>query len=54
VFDELRQADRSLGAKAVLQRHRASILEVDTDDEGVVIDIDDPDTYQRIFGVLPE
>jgi len=51
VFDELRRVDRAVGAKEVVRRHRDAILEVDVDDEGVVLDVDDPAAYRRLFGV---
>lgn len=49
VFDALRQADPSMGAKAVLRAHRVEDVEVD--DPGVVDDIDTPEDYARVFGV---
>jgi molybdenum cofactor cytidylyltransferase len=51
VFNELRHADRSLGARAVLRAHAGAILDVEVPDEGVLVDVDDPDDYARVFGV---
>lgn len=50
LFSELARADRGVGAKAVLAAHRADILDVEVPDEGVLIDIDDPAAYARVFG----
>jgi CTP:molybdopterin cytidylyltransferase MocA len=50
VFGELRKADRELGARAVLRAHAGAILDVDVSDDGVVIDLDDPADYARVFG----
>lgn len=49
VFDELRRADPSLGAKAVLRAHADQILNVEVDDEMVLRDVDTPEDYQRAF-----
>jgi CTP:molybdopterin cytidylyltransferase MocA len=35
----------------VVRAHGASVLDVEVPDEGVLIDIDDPEEYARIFGV---
>jgi len=50
LFDELRRADRSVGAKAVVRAHAASILDVPVDDEGAFLDIDTPEDYERVVG----
>ena len=51
LFAELRRADRSLGARVVLRAHADAILEVEAPDDGVLIDVDDPEDYARVFGV---
>jgi CTP:molybdopterin cytidylyltransferase MocA len=51
VFDELRRVAPGDGARAVVRAHGASVLDVEVPDEGVLIDIDDPEEYARIFGV---
>jgi molybdenum cofactor cytidylyltransferase len=53
VFEELRQADPTIGARVVLRAHLARILDVDVGDVGAVLDIDDPEEYARVFGVPP-
>jgi molybdenum cofactor cytidylyltransferase len=49
VFDELRRADPSVGAKAVVRAHADQIVNVDVDDEMVLRDVDTPEDYQRAF-----
>lgn len=51
VFDELRHADSSRGAKAVVHAHRDRVLDVEVDDPGVLVDVDSVDDYRRVFGV---
>jgi molybdenum cofactor cytidylyltransferase len=53
VFGELRRAAREVGAREVLRAHADTILNVEVPDEGVLIDVDDPDEYARIFGSVP-
>jgi molybdenum cofactor cytidylyltransferase len=53
VFDQLRQADPSRGAKAVVRAHEAAIADVDVDDPGVLADIDTPASYRALFGCDP-
>lgn len=53
LFGELRRADRAFGARMVLRAHADAILNVEVEDEGVVIDLDDPDDYARAFGTRP-
>lgn len=50
VFDELRRADPSVGAKAVLRAYERAVLNVETDDPGVMADIDTPEDYRAVFG----
>ena len=55
LFGELRRADRALGARAVVRAHAAETVQVEVPDANVLVDIDDPETYHRVFGVpLPE
>jgi CTP:molybdopterin cytidylyltransferase MocA len=51
LFDELRRADPSQGAKAVVRAHAAAIVDLDSDDAAVVHDIDAPDDrdYARML-----
>jgi molybdenum cofactor cytidylyltransferase len=50
VFDALRHADPSIGAKAVLRAHHDRLLNVEVPDRAVVDDVDTPEDYRRIFG----
>ena len=49
IFEELRRADPSAGAKPVVHAHAAEEVNVDVDDEGAFIDIDRPEDYERFI-----
>ena len=49
LFDELRRADPSKGAKPVVHAHAAEEVNVDVDDDGPFIDVDTPDDYERLI-----
>ena len=53
LFDELRHVDPELGAKPVVRAHAADGLEIDTEDQGAFDDVDTPEDYERVFGVMP-
>jgi molybdenum cofactor cytidylyltransferase len=48
LFDELRAADPSVGARAVLRAHALEILDVPVEDAGAFDDIDTPQDYERL------
>ncbi len=48
LFAELLAAPLDQGARAVVHKFSGDVLEVPTKDEGVILDIDDPETYRRI------
>jgi molybdenum cofactor cytidylyltransferase len=50
MFDELRQADPEVGAKAVVRAYLAATVYVDVNDAGVIGDVDTPEDYRRLFG----
>jgi molybdenum cofactor cytidylyltransferase len=50
VFDELRAAPLSEGARIVVRAHWAESLDVLVDDPGCLIDIDTPTDYNRVVG----
>jgi molybdenum cofactor cytidylyltransferase len=50
VFQELRHADVSVGARAVVRAHAGRVVEVDVDDAGVLGDVDTPGDYQLQIG----
>lgn len=54
LFDELRQADPAVGAKAVMRAHADAIEEIDVPDPGIVNDIDDQTAYKEAFGRFPQ
>jgi len=51
LFGELLAAPTDKGARAVVWAHAADILEVPTDEEGVVLNINDPDMLKRTIGL---
>ncbi|MFQ5818021.1 MAG: NTP transferase domain-containing protein [Terriglobia bacterium] len=53
LFDELRRAPRDVGARAAVRNHPNDILEVPTQEEGVVLNINDPDAYEKILKQPP-
>jgi molybdenum cofactor cytidylyltransferase len=53
LFAELRTADPSVGAKAVVRARAGDVLAVDVPDPGVLRDIDVPEDYRRMFGTFP-
>lgn len=48
VFQDLRDADPAVGAKAVFAKHRLRIVNVEVDDPGAFEDIDTPEDYERL------
>jgi len=47
LFAELLAAPLDQGAKTVVHAHRDETLEIDTEDEGITIDIDTPEEYRQ-------
>jgi molybdenum cofactor cytidylyltransferase len=47
LFEELLSAPDDKGARAVVWAHAGDVLEVPTDEEGVILNINDPDMLQR-------
>jgi CTP:molybdopterin cytidylyltransferase MocA len=47
VFHELRRADPSTGAKAVVRANAARVVDVEVADDGALIDLDTRDEYRR-------
>lgn len=50
VFQDLREADPSVGAKAVFAKHRPRIVNVEVEDPGAFIDLDTPEEYKKVLG----
>jgi molybdenum cofactor cytidylyltransferase len=47
LFAELLKTPLDQGAKAVVGAHRTETLEIDTEDEGIILDIDTPEEYKK-------
>jgi CTP:molybdopterin cytidylyltransferase MocA len=54
LFDELRAADPTFGAKSVVRAHEDHIVNVPVDDPGAYVDIDTPEDYQQALHRLPQ
>jgi len=50
LFPELLSAPLDEGAKRVVRAHRGDTLEVETEDEGILLDIDTPEEYRQYVG----
>ena len=48
LFDELRAAPLTLGAKTVVRAHADTLVNVAVDDEGCLVDVDTPEDYRRV------
>ena len=47
LFGELLAAPEDKGARAVVWAHSGDVLEVPTDEEGVILNLNDPDMLKR-------
>jgi molybdenum cofactor cytidylyltransferase len=54
LYGELLAAPADKGARAVVWAHAADILEVPTDEEGVILNLNDPDMLRRALEPHPE
>jgi molybdenum cofactor cytidylyltransferase len=50
LYDELLAADVEIGARAVVRAHRDATVEVPTDEEGVILNLNDPEKLRRAMG----
>lgn len=50
VYEELLSAPMDKGARAVVWAHAGEIAEVPTNEEGCVLNLNDPDTFQKVSG----
>jgi molybdenum cofactor cytidylyltransferase len=50
LFDAIRAADPSSGAKPIVRAHASLDGDVDVDDEGAFGDVDTPEDYSRLLG----
>lgn len=53
LFDELRAAPADVGARHVVYQHAADVLEVPTDEEGIVLNINDKAAYEKVLQMVP-
>ncbi len=51
LYNELLAAPANMGARSVVWAHAAEVLEVPTDEEGVVLNLNDPDMLKRATGI---
>jgi|SRR5579859_1312635 len=51
LYDELLRAPLDTGARSVVWAHSSEIQVVQTNEEGCVLNLNDPDTLQKAFGV---
>lgn len=54
LFADLRAADLSRGARAVIAAHLPDVLDVPVEDAGAIQDIDTPEDYERYTGLRLE
>ena len=47
LYDELLQASPTVGARQVVWAHRDEVLEVPTDEEGIALNLNDPETLRK-------
>jgi|SRR5215472_7710164 len=48
LYSELLQAPEEIGARAVVRTHASDVLEIPVEEEGVVLNLNDPESLQRI------
>lgn len=51
LFDELLQASPEIGARQVVWSHTQDVQEFPTEEEGVVLNLNDPDTLKKFVGI---
>jgi len=51
LYPELLHAPAEVGARAVVRAHASEVVEVETEEEGVVLNLNDPETLRRYGGV---
>ncbi len=53
VFFEVMALEGDIGSRAIFGNHLEGIAKVEVEDEGILLDIDDPDDYDRLRGKSP-
>ena len=54
LFAELKTASPDIGARSVVWSHAAEVLEVETNEEGIILDIDTPEDYEHLRRMMHE
>ena len=52
LFDEIRRADPSSGAKPIVRAHASAAGDIAIDDDGAFLDIDNAADYERVTGMV--
>ncbi|MGD0124858.1 MAG: nucleotidyltransferase family protein [Terriglobia bacterium] len=52
LFEELLALTAGAGADSVVRKYRAATKFVEVEDEGIIIDVDDPESYRRLISQL--
>ncbi len=47
LYDELLEASATVGARQVVWAHRDEVLEVPTNEEGIILNLNDPETLRK-------
>ena len=50
VFSEVMALEGDIGCRAIFGNHLEGIAKVEVENEGILLDIDDPDDYERLRG----
>ena len=50
VYEELLAAPSAVGARQVVWNHAAEVMEVETEEEGVILNLNDPETVRKAIG----
>jgi CTP:molybdopterin cytidylyltransferase MocA len=53
LFDEIRRADPTSGAKLVVRAHASALGDVEVDDDGAFLDFDTAGEYERLVRPAP-
>ena len=54
LFDQIRRADPSAGAKPIVRAHATAQGDLSIEDEGAFLDIDTPEDYRRVCAPSPD
>jgi len=50
LYEELLAASAEVGARQVVWNHAAEVMEVETEEEGVILNLNDPETVRKAIG----